>query len=206
MIACIYGISTKRIQYFVSAPVIDTSEYITTDIGAVLVDEPPELERGPYVNSSGEVAYPPSAPFPYYEFNYVTETWFNPRALDQAKLLIGAAFTATRDTYLYSPLDTPYGRFKCDLRGQLNIMGAVQASDKIVQRALPASEPTSASVTFVLLDNSKVTLNNTEIGNVGLLLAARISAIYDYFSDLTVAIDACTTEAELAALTWDPPV
>lgn len=115
-------------------------------------------------------------------------------ALWMEQQIAWARVKRSRDAYLDSGVQTPYGMFDSDLVSIVNVLGAT------------AALPEGATTPWILKDSSTVTLTRSQVSEVGALLAAFRSAGYTHGSALRAQIDSeqQTVEA-VRAIAWTPP-
>lgn len=146
--------------------------------GTTFIDVPPGLDiaNGLWRVEAGElVAFTPPAP----DFNFHKQ-----RAWQD--------FKQVRDAEELSPFTWNGMTFDADRVSQSRIQGAVQ---------LAMLDP-DFTVDWTLADNSVITLTGPEMMQVGGALGIHVTAAHVTARLVRDQIEAATTEAELAAITW----
>ena len=100
-----------------------------------------------------------------------------------------------RDTALAGGVDTPYGRFDSDLTSIVNVIGAA---------SIAVQMPETWSDQWILADRSVVTLNKSQLMEVGAILADFRSRTYRRGDELYRAIQEAVTVDDVRAITWSP--
>lgn len=98
-----------------------------------------------------------------------------------------------------APVEVGGRVFDADPQSQLRISGAVQ----MAQLAMSAGYGEVWSIDWTLADNTSATLTAREAIDLGLAVAAQVSASHARSRLLRNSINAATTPDELAAITWD---
>jgi hypothetical protein len=119
--------------------------------------------------------------------------------LATAKAQQWAQMKVARRAALQAPLVTPYGTFDADPESRDNIVQTAHLMQTEAQTLAPDQVP---SVDFTLADNTAVNLTAGQMVDVALLLAAQIQQAYSRGRQVRAAIDAATTTAQVAAITW----
>ena len=93
-------------------------------------------------------------------------------------------------------MPTPFGTFDCAGAAFTSITAAAQMAS-----ALLASGQLT-TIDFTLADNSTATLTLANMISVGLMLGAKVQAIYATARSLRTQIDAATSANQLDAIKW----
>ena len=125
-----------------------------------------------------------------------TMQWSDDRTLGQRKADKWAEIKLARAAGIDAPMATPFGTFDCAGTAFTSITAAAQMAS-----ALMASGQ-SIAIDFTLADNSTVTLTPANMVSVGLLLGAKVQAIYAIARTLRTQTDAANSAAQLDALKW----
>lgn len=122
--------------------------------------------------------------------------------LEQLKAQKWVEMKEARRQALCAPLATPYGTFDADPDSRGNIIDTAHLMQTEAQAFAPGSNPTED---FTLADNTVVTLTASQMVEVALLLANQVKAAYARGRVVRAEIEAATTAAEVAAVTWSTP-
>ena len=122
--------------------------------------------------------------------------WVDPRSLSELKALRWAEIKTAREVQISTPLQTPFGPFDADSASRQNISDSVLLANNLVAMGQPPM------ITYTLHDNTVVTLTAVQMVTVGLLLGQKVQEAFGTARTLRVAIEAATTAAEVAAVSW----
>lgn len=125
-----------------------------------------------------------------------TMSWQDQRTLQQAKDARWAEFKAARQLMMQAPITVAGRTFDADLASQQMITGAV-----VNELLLEREGANSPGVEWTLADNTEVHLSAAQVFELGTQLAARSAMVFALFRAARTAIYACTTRAELDAIT-----
>jgi hypothetical protein len=173
--------------------------------GFVMVDRPIE-EYASRIGVDLDTQQPPDAPVGFFAQRQQDGRWvLKPQAaqppidLPTAKAQQWAQMKVARRAALQAPLVTPYGTFDADPESRDNIVQTAHLMQTEAQTLAPDQVP---SVDFTRADNTAVNLTAGQMVDVALLLAAQIQQAYSRGRQVRAAIDAATTTAQVAAITW----
>jgi hypothetical protein len=156
----------------------------------LLVESDIDLDRF-YVNTdTSEVVEYPEKPSDAHVFNFASRAW--ELDLGEARDMAWSRIKRSRNADEFSTFEWNSHTFQCDERSQSRIMSAVQR----------AQLDSTLTMVWTLSDNSTVTLNATELKQVGQALASHIDACHVKARGLRTQINAAETEAELDLITW----
>ena len=159
------------------------SDFAIVANGILATEETHYVEDGALVEK-------PEKPSEEYIFNYSTKQWaYDLTGHRQNKW---AEIKSERNREEFSTFEWNSHTFQCDERSQSRIMSAVQR----------AQLDSTLTMVWTLSDNSTVTLNATELKQVGQALASHIDACHVKARGLRTQINAAETEAELDLITW----
>jgi len=144
-----------------------------------------------YVNvGTSEVVQYPEKPSEAHVFNFTSYAW--ELDLTEAKSLAWKRIKRDRNAEEFSTFEWNSHTFQCDERSQSRIVSAVQR----------AQLDSTLTMVWTLDDNSTVSLNATELKQVGQALSSHIDACHVKARSKRLQINAATTEAEIDAITW----
>lgn len=144
-----------------------------------------------YVNvGTSEVVQYPEKPSEAHVFNFTSYAW--ELDLTEAKSLAWKRIKRDRNAEEFSTFEWNSHTFQCDERSQSRIVSAVQR----------AQLDSTLTMVWTLADNSTVSLNATELKQVGQALSSHIDACHVKARGLRTQINAAETEAELDLITW----
>jgi hypothetical protein len=123
-------------------------------------------------------------------------TWADPRTLEQTKANKWEEVKQWRTDAIDTNMTTPYGVFQCRAEDRQNI------SDSVLLANAMATASMTVAIVWTLADNSTVTLDQTKMTTVGLLLGQKVQAAHARARTLRTEIDSATTAAQVDALTW----
>lgn len=135
-------------------------------------------------------------PADYFDRPYRIENGVLVPDLAAARARQRAMINAGRDAAQDGGAETPSGRFDSASRSREFLNGAVVAA----QIALAQGQP--FSINWTLANNNVVTLDAPGIIAAGLAVAAHVDAMHSRARVLKSRIDAATTLAGIAAITW----
>ena len=156
---------------------------------AIAVDGISATELTHYVED-GDLVEKPAQPSAEHIFDYAAKQWVYD--LTSHQMQKWAEIKQARNAEEFSTFEWNSHTFQCDERSQSRIMSAVQR----------AQLDSTLTMVWTLSDNSTVTLNATELKQVGQALAAHIDACHVKARGLRAQINAAETEAELDLITW----
>lgn len=150
-----------------------------------------------YVDTSitQPVLFPPK-PYPYYQFNFTTKQWEDPRSLEEIKLQRWAYIKTKREADNIKPLLTTHGTFDADYKSQKGITDAIMLLQTL------ASLGTPTSIDFTLADNTTTTLTTPQMIEVGLTLGSRTQQLFSKARGLRDSINSANTKEEVEAIEW----
>jgi hypothetical protein len=135
-------------------------------------------------------------PGPWCLWSMVEMDWIDQRApgvaLAEAKAATWNAIKAARDAAISAQLSTEFGNFDAGPCSRAAMVEALALGGW-------AGEDT---INWTTADNQSVALTPAQLSAVARLLAQRTQACHDQARQLRQQIDAATTTAELAAITW----
>ena len=140
--------------------------------------------------SGGEVISKGEKPSSAHVFDYSSASWT--LDLSEAKDQAWEQIKQDREDQEYGAFTWNSHTFQCDQLSQSRIMSAVQR----------AQLDSTLTMVWTLSDNTTVSLNATELKQVGQALSAHIDACHIKARGLRSQIDAATTEVDLDAITW----
>lgn len=138
----------------------------------------------------------PEIPSKFHVFNYDMQQWVDARTLEELKVDRWINIKSAREASIDAPLQTPYGIFDSDATARSNISDAVL----LVQTLQSIGQ--SAGIDFTLANNTVVTLTQSEMITVGLLLGQKVQQARGIATALRAELDSATTPAEVEAITW----
>lgn len=193
----IYDVATGRIARSGHGMEADARAHIGAGQDILLIEAD---WRTQYISAGAPVAIPPS-PSDRHEWNWQAKAWgLKPLAdLQAAKW---EEMKLQRSAAIEAPLVTPYGTFDADELSRTNIAQTAQFAQTQAQSLAPGLTPL---VDFTLANNTVVTLTAQQMIQVALLLASQVQTAYARGRTVRAAIQACTTAAQVAAITWSTP-
>ncbi len=141
------------------------------------------------INSASAV-FPDARPSEDHSFDYATKQWV--AEISDQKATKWTEIKVARNAEEFSTFAWNSHAFQCDERSQSRIVSAVQR----------AQLDAALTMVWTLSDNSTVSLNATELKQVGQALSSHIDACHVKARGLRGQIDAAETEAELDLITW----
>ena len=153
-------------------------------------DDVPENPDDYYVSDDGALTSKGDAPHETARFDYGAKAWSYD--LQRHKNNVWHSIKAARSADEFGTFAWNSHTFQCDQLSQSRIMSAVQSAQ--IDSAL--------SIVLTLSDHTTVSLNATELKQVGQALSAHIDACHTKARGLRSQIDAATTEVDLNAITW----
>lgn len=156
-----------------------------------------------YVKDQALVEYTPmeaaqkqGRPHPSHTWSNATMEWVDARSLEDLKTAKWAEIRAARDAAEFGGFTWDGDDFDSDVASQARIMGAVQ----MATLAAMAEQP--FSIEWTLATNIVRTLDGAGMVAVGLALGAHVAQQHETGRSLRAAIEACTTAAEVEAISW----
>ena len=139
----------------------------------------------------------PAQPDKYHVFDYTTKQWIDPRSLQDFKDAQWEQVKLQRNNIEFSVFKFQGVYYDCDRVSQSRIQGAVQlASIALANNQTVVQEWTTA-------DNSVVSLNATDLLNLGLQLGLFVNKVHDYGRVLRARIDAADSSLDVQEVLWD---
>lgn len=138
----------------------------------------------------GEVRPKLDKPSDAHVFDYSSASWG--LDINEARSQAWGRIKKDRDSEEFSTFTWNSHTFQCDQVSQFRIMSAVQS----------AQIDSTLTMIWTLYDNTTVSLNATELKQVGQALSAHIDACHTKARALRSQIDSATTEVDLNAITW----
>jgi hypothetical protein len=160
-----------------------------------LLDTPPPTSKS-YWNGT-EWLEQSEQPSTFHIYDWVTKQWIDPRSLVDFKDAKWEEMKKARTAAIDAPLTTPYGVFDSSPSARTSITDAVLLLQTL------ASLGTPTTIDFTLADNSVVTLNTTQMVQVGLMLGQKVQVAHSRARVLRLQGEAATTVAEVEAITWE---
>lgn len=193
----IYKTSTGEItQICITNNFESLSNLITNETNAVEISlEISDSTHYIDVNTNLPVLFP-EKPSKDYKWDWNSKSWADLRPLDEVKKTKWEEIKLGRLKNLAKPLVTPYGIFDCNTVSRANIIQSVQYAQ------LTAINSPSSTVTFTLHDNSTISLNSTQMAEVGVLLGQHIEQVYTTARNLRQAITDASTINEVNVISW----
>lgn len=161
---------------------------IVSDVFAWRVDD--------FYVHDGELIAKPARPSPEHTWDYASQAWIDARSLDEVKAQRWAQIKAQRDAIEFGGFTWSDDEFDSDAESQARIMGAVQMALIAVQAEQPFT------IDWTLADNTVRSMSAADIVSAGLALGAHVAAAHGIARTLRAAIEACTTAAEVEAISW----
>ena len=140
--------------------------------------------------SGGEVIPKGEKPSSAHFFDYSSASWT--LDLNEAKDQAWEEIKRNRENQEYGTFSWNSHTFQCDQLSQSRIMSAVQR----------AQLDSTLTMVWTLSDNTTVSLNATELKQVGQALSSHIDACHVKARSKRADINAATTQAEIDAITW----
>ena len=139
----------------------------------------------------------PTQPSPHHTFDYATKQWTDPRSLQDFKDAQWEQVKLQRNNAEFSVFKFQEVYYDCDRISQSRIQGAAQlASIALANNQTVVQEWTTA-------DNSVVSLNATDLLNLGLQLGLFVNKVHDYGRVLRARIDAADSSLDVQEVLWD---
>ena len=139
----------------------------------------------------------PPPPGAHCEFDYASAQWIDPRSLQDFKDAQWEQVKLQRNNTEFSVFKFQGVYYDCDRMSQSRIQGAVQlASIALANNQTVVQEWTTA-------DNSVVSLNATDLLNLGLQLGLFVNKVHDYGRVLRARIDAADSSLDVQEVLWD---
>ena len=139
----------------------------------------------------------PEKPAGHYSFDYSKKAWVDPRSLQDFKDAQWEQVKLQRSNTELSVFKFQGRYYDCDRVSQSRIQGAVQlASIALANNQTVVQEWTTA-------DNSVVSLNATDLLNLGLQLGLFVNKVHDYGRVLRARIDAADSSLDVQEVLWD---
>lgn len=132
----------------------------------------------------------------YQTWSWVHKQWIDPRTLSDIRADKWTEMKRARTNAINANMETPYGVFQCRDEDRTNITDAVMLANTMAAMGQPVA------ITWTLANNQTVTLTQTQITEVALLLGQKIQQAHTTARIKRTAIEAATTQAELDAITW----
>jgi hypothetical protein len=165
-----------------------------TPIGATSVEGYPPDINSYRLNNTWVTK--PIQPSHIHTWNKTTKVWEDARTIDEIRNLKWEQIKQWRATAIATNLTTPYGIFQCRDEDRQNIIDSVLLANNLTTLGLPVA------IEWTLADNSIVTLDQTQMVTVGLLLGQQVQTAHARARVLRIAKDTATTISEIEALTW----
>lgn len=102
----------------------------------------------------------------------------------------------SREQDINRPLVMAYGVFQAGVEDRKNITDAILLANTLAALEQPVA------IEWTLLDNSVITLDQTQLVQLGLALGARTQAAYSQARTLREQIDAAESQEDLDAIVW----
>ena len=170
-------------------------EKLETAEQAVLVNAAAHITDD-YVDR-GEVKSKGPRPSEAHDFDYTNKQWYDPRTLSDLQAAKWAQIKSARDEAEFGGFTWNGSLFDSDAISQSRIQGAVQlASIALANNQTVVQEWTTA-------DNSVVSLNATDLLNLGLQLCLFINKVHDYGRVLRARIAAADSSLDVQEVLWD---
>lgn len=138
----------------------------------------------------------PPKTYDWQIFDYSLKQWIDPRTLADVQAAQWELMKIARNAAIESPLATPYGTFDCNAAAQANIVSAIL----LLQNRAALGNP--GTVNYTLADNTTISLDVTQMVQVGLLMGAQIEAAFNKGVAKRAAINAATNFGDVQAITW----
>ena len=186
----IYDKSNGRVIQMASGPEGSMAEFIT-DTTDILPGDDPDV----YVQDGVAVVIPDS-PNPIYTFNYTTKAWEDPRTLQEQKDAKWEEIKAIRTAIEFGPFMYADMEFDGDSDAQRRLSGYVSQA-----RAADPEDDMFIAM-FFLADNTVAPLSGEDFIAIELAKVQQVNDAFSYAAELRSAIDAATTSAQIASITW----
>ena len=145
----------------------------------------------------GSVVSKGAKPSAEYSFDYTLRQWYDPRTLPDLQAAKWAQIKRDRDEAEFGGFTWNGSLFDSDAISQSRIQGAVQlASIALANNQTVVQEWTTA-------DNSVVSLNATDLLNLGLQLGLFVNKVHEYGRVLRARIDAADSILDVQKVLWD---
>lgn len=138
----------------------------------------------------------PEAPSPFHKFDYLTQSWVDPRSLDELKEFQWSLIKEKRMEVEYGGFTWNNHLFDSDLVSQSKIQGAVQLA------LISASSSTPYSVEWTLKDNTVIEMSADDILAAGIALATHLLYCHNLSRLLRENIFNATTREEVLSVSW----
>ena len=157
----------------------------------------PEVDPLSCYVKNGKLLPMGSPPSINHVFDYATKQWIDPRSLQDFKDAQWEQVKLQRSDTEFSVFKFQGVYYDCDRVSQSRIQGAVQlASIALANNQTVVQEWTTA-------DNSVVSLNATDLLNLGLQLGLFINKVHDYGRVLRARIAAADSSLDVQEVLWD---
>jgi hypothetical protein len=189
----LYELATGRI---ISSGSSYKPELLAMEGQAVLKDATLHDLAGYYI-ADREIRAKGNPPSEFHKFDYSTKQWVDPRSLQDFKDAQWEQVKLQRSNTEFSVFKFQGVYYDCDRVSQSRIQGAVQlASIALANNQTVVQEWTTA-------DNSVVSLNATDLINLGLQLGLFVNKVHDYGRVLRARIDAADSSLDVQKVLWD---
>ncbi|HCP76812.1 MAG: hypothetical protein CML16_04095 [Pusillimonas sp.] len=144
-----------------------------------------------FIGESGPVPFPPK-PAEYYEFDWATKTWFDPRTVQDARDAKWIEIKKDRQQAEFGGFTWDGSAFDSDALSQSRIQGAVQ---------LAQLDP-NFSIDWTLADNTTRTLDAADMVAVGVALGVHVNAVHAHGRLRRQQINDAKTIQEVEQIEW----
>lgn len=135
----------------------------------------------------------PKKPEGFFEFDFDSKQWIDPRTLDECKEDKWAEIKDKRSQAEYGGFYWNNILFDSDPISQQRISGAVQ---------LALANP-NFKINWVVKDNSIIELNKEQMTDVGLTLGKFVESVFNKSQQLRIQLDNATTKEEVERINWE---
>lgn len=129
-------------------------------------------------------------------WSWESKSWTDPRTLAQVQAAKWGQAKGWRESAINADMSTPFGVIQCRPEDRSNISDAVTLANSLHELGLPVA------ITWTLADNTAVTLDRTQMIQVGLLLGQRVQTAYGRGRALRAQVGSATTIADVEAIQW----
>jgi hypothetical protein len=164
--------------------------------GSSVVGVPPTVSPTDSYRVGGTWMAKPAQPSAFHQWDPVAKGWNETRTLAELKLARWGDMKAERERRMALPMVTSLGPFDATAADQDNLNKVIS----LLQLSIAAGGSNSAN--YTLADNTRPTFTLPQLQQAALEIGAQVQALYDTGNTLRQAIEASTTAAQVAAITW----
>lgn len=192
----VFDKATGQITKVVTAPNLQFAMMQVADSEDLLQTEDSTVSDSTCYVANGLLTAFPEKPSMLHVWDWESLSWADPN-LDTAKAAAWEAIKLQRGKVEKGGFEWSGYKFDSDAVSQQRIQGAVQ----LAQMAL-AANVVAWSIDWTLFDNSVVTLDATDMVNVGLALGMHVSTVFNISRELREQIYSASTLQSLNTIKW----